>query len=272
MRILFLLLTFAVLFSVPFSTDVFAQTSYNVNIPTGAANPDAPYFWQSEKDGSTDGSISIKVLDSVEWANADTDVHTVTSGIPPDVDGIFDSGLFQPGKSFQHQFTESGDYPYFCLVHPWMTGVVTVLSEMQVLPRVGSDAGDGQTVFDVEYKFNRVISKASINEDQKSVTFEIIGRPVSNDNDLTLNLPKNLIDEPFIVWVNGQQITNFELEEEGGLNILTLPLTEQSELVTIVGASIVPEFGPIAWMILGIAVLSMVVITSKTQKYGIPKF
>jgi predicted secreted protein with PEFG-CTERM motif len=143
---------------------------------------------------------------------------------------------------------------------------------MQVLPRVGSDAGDGQTVFDVEYKFNRVISKASINEDQKSVTFEIIGRPVSNDNDLTLNLPKNLIDEPFIVWVNGQQITNFELEEEGGLNILTLPLTEQSELVTIVGASIVPEFGPIAWMILGIAVLSMVVITSKTQKFGIPKF
>ncbi len=118
----------------------------------------------------------------------------------------------------------------------------------------------------------RVISKASINEDQKSVTFEIIGRPVSNDNDLTLNLPKNLIDEPFIVWVNGQQITNFEVEEEGGLNILTLPLTEQSELVTIVGASIVPEFGPIAWMILGIAVFSMVVITSKTQKFGISKF
>ncbi len=269
-----IVLAFFTIMIIPFGTNsAFAQTTYTINIPTGAASPEAPYFWQSEKDGNTDGEITIMVLDSVEWANADTAAHTVTSGTPQDgPDEIFDSSLFPPGDSFRHQFTVAGEYPYFCLVHPWMTGVVTVISQMQVLPRVGSDAGDGQTVFDVEYKFNRVISKASINEDQKSVTFEIIGRPASDDNDLTLNLPKNLIDEPFIVWVDGQQITNFELEEEGGLNIITLPLTEQSELVTLVGASIVPEFGPIAWMILGIAVLSMVAITSKTQKFGIPKF
>ena len=130
---------------------------YDVNIPTGAASPDAPYFWQSEIDGDTSGIVEITIGDSISWKNADSAAHTVTSGTPTDgPDNIFDSGLYGPGKSFTHKFDEIGFYPYFCLVHPWMDGAVIVIDAYSLVPNVGKDAGDGNTTFDVEYDFNRV--------------------------------------------------------------------------------------------------------------------
>lgn len=258
----------AVLFVPVSGTTVFAQETYKINIPTGAASPDAPYFWQSEKDGKTDGTISIKVLDTVLWGNADTAAHTITSGTPETgSDGVFDSSLFAPGQSFQHQFTKVGDYPYYCVVHPWMTGMVTVTSGLQMLPNVGSDAGDGTTTFNVEYEFNRVISTARVDETQNSITFEIVGKASSDNNDLTLMLPKNLISGPLIIWVDGKQITNFEQTEKGGINEVKIPLTQQSQLVSIVGTSVVPEFGDIAMSILVVGIFSLIAISFKTKKF-----
>lgn len=243
---------------------VFAQMTYAIKIPTGAASPDAPYFWQNTKDGSTTGDITIQVLDTVVWQNADTAAHTVTSGNPEDgPDGIFDSGLFSPGKSFSYQFTEVGTYDYFCLVHPWMVGTVTVTSGLEKIPNVGADAGDGQTTFDVEYEFNRIISSASVNEDQKSITFEIIGKPKSDDNTLTMMLPKNLIGDPYVIWVDGKQRMDYDVHTEGGMNTLVIELDEKSELVTIVGPSVVPEFGTIAAGILVIAIIGTIIISSR---------
>ena len=47
------------------SSYAFTQTNYDVNIPTGAASPDAPYFWQSEIDGDTSGIVEITIGDSI---------------------------------------------------------------------------------------------------------------------------------------------------------------------------------------------------------------
>ena len=55
-----------------FSVNMAFAESYDINIPTGAADPAAPYFWQSEKDGSTTGDITIQLNDVVVWKNADT--------------------------------------------------------------------------------------------------------------------------------------------------------------------------------------------------------
>ena len=258
----------AILF-VPLTTNtVFAQETYEINIPTGAASPDAPYFWQSEKDGKTDGTISVGILDIVIWENADTAAHTVTSGAPETgSDGLFDSNLFAPGKTFQYQFTEVGNYEYFCLVHPWMTGMVTVTSGLQMIPNVGSNAGDGASTFNVEYEFNRVISSAKVDEEQNSITFEIVGKVTSEDHHLTLMLPKNLISGPLVIWADGQQITDFEMTEEGGINSVKIPLNRDTELVSIVGTSVVPEFGTITMSILAIGIFSLIAITFKTKKF-----
>lgn len=242
-------------------------------MPTGAASPDAPYFWQSEKDGSTNGEITIAISDSVNWENADTAAHTVTSGTPKDgPDGKFDSSLMSPGSSFIHQFTEAGSYPYFCLVHPWMTGTVFVESAMQVIPKVGSDVGDGKTTFDVEYDFNRIVASARIEESQKSITFELVGKPKSEDNTLTLMLPKTLINGPYIIWADGRQITDFQMSEEGGINEVKIPLNSNSERVTITGTSVVPEFGSIAMAIFAAGVFGIIALSLKAQKFFRPNY
>jgi len=248
----------------------FAETTYVINTPTGAASPDAPYFWQSEYDGNTSGNIELKIFDSIRWENADTAAHTITSGNPEDgPDEIFDSGLSAPGQSFQWQFNEVGEFDYFCLVHPWMTGLVTVKSGLQVIPKIGSDAGDGTTTFDVEYQFNRVISSATVNEDQNAITFEFIGTPKGEDNTLTLMLPKNLISGPLVIWADGQEISDVTMTAEGEINKVEIPLNRDSNRVTIVGTSVVPEFGTIAMTILAVGIFSIVAMTFKSQKFVI---
>lgn len=72
---------------------------------------------------------SLIIFKGVEviWKNDDTAAHTVTSGdIVNGPDKKFDSGLMKPGKTFTQKFEESGKYAYFCMIHPWANGSVTI--------------------------------------------------------------------------------------------------------------------------------------------------
>jgi len=70
-------------------------------------------------------SLSIATGTGVTWENIDNAAHTVTSGTPEDgPNGNFDSSIIAAGATFNHEFTTSGEEPYFCIVHPWMTGIV----------------------------------------------------------------------------------------------------------------------------------------------------
>ncbi len=70
----------------------------------------------------------VSAGDTVTWSNDDTVAHTVTSGIFSDgSDGNFDTGYpFEAGSEFSYTFENAGEYPYYCAVHPHMTGIVTV--------------------------------------------------------------------------------------------------------------------------------------------------
>ena len=57
----------------------------------------------------------------------DTAAHTSTGGSATDgPSGVFDSSLIMAGSSFSHTFEEAGSFDYFCMVHPWMAGLVIV--------------------------------------------------------------------------------------------------------------------------------------------------
>jgi plastocyanin len=72
-------------------------------------------------------TVTIDVGGTVTWENSDTAAHTVTSGSPTDGgNGVWDSSLIMAGGSFSYTADTAGTYPYFCMVHPWMTGVVNV--------------------------------------------------------------------------------------------------------------------------------------------------
>lgn len=245
-------------------SDVFADKTYNIKIPSGAASPDAPYFWSSEKDGSTTGNIEISVNDSITWGNGDTAAHTVTSGTTEGGPaGVFDSGLFGPGKSFTFKFTEKGKYPYFCMVHPWMVGEVTVVEGLQVIPEVGSKVGDGKTTFDVQYKFNRLVSSAKVDQHSKSITFTLVGKPTNEDNTLIINMPKKLLDGPYVMFLDGEEKTDFKESKNGGITTLTIPVGAKSEQLTIIGTAVVPEFGTIAIFVLVVSIVSVIALKSR---------
>jgi plastocyanin len=79
--------------------------------------------------------VTVKVGETITWTNNDNQFHTVTSGSgssDPNMGKAFDSGLSGAsalttmGKTFQHQFTQAGQYPYFCQLHPIMVGKVIV--------------------------------------------------------------------------------------------------------------------------------------------------
>lgn len=66
----------------------------------------------------------------VSWENNDYDfIHTITSGTPETgADNRF-NGVIRPGEIFYHTFGNTGVYPYYCMMHPWATGTVTVVKE-----------------------------------------------------------------------------------------------------------------------------------------------
>ena len=70
--------------------------------------------------------VPIAVNDIVQWTNNDSTPHTVTSGMPLNADGKFDSGNLAPGATVCVQFLSAGTYKYFCNIHTFMTGSVTV--------------------------------------------------------------------------------------------------------------------------------------------------
>ena len=71
--------------------------------------------------------ITISTGDTVQWDNVDNAAHTVSGGSPADgPSGVFDSSLLMAGGEYSFTFDDVGNYDYFCMVHPWMVGSVTV--------------------------------------------------------------------------------------------------------------------------------------------------
>ena len=75
--------------------------------------------------------IQVSVGNTVTWTNDDSQPHTVTSGGNGQPDNKFNSSpnfnpLMAPGQTFSFTFTQAGDYPYFCMLHPNMIGTVSV--------------------------------------------------------------------------------------------------------------------------------------------------
>lgn len=72
--------------------------------------------------------LTINTGNQVSWKNNDVEMHTVTSGTENgnDTGKYFDSSILIPGRTFEIQFNSTGDHPYFCILHPSMTGKIIV--------------------------------------------------------------------------------------------------------------------------------------------------
>ena len=68
-----------------------------------------------------DGTRTIATGTTVTWTNRDGTTHTVTA-----TDKSFGAPELAPGKTYAHTFASVGKHAYYCSIHPFMKGTVTV--------------------------------------------------------------------------------------------------------------------------------------------------
>jgi plastocyanin len=66
-------------------------------------------------------TITVPVGATVIWTNSDDIPHTAVS-----TDGVFKSKVMDTDEKFSYTFAKAGTYPYYCTIHPKMTGKVVV--------------------------------------------------------------------------------------------------------------------------------------------------
>ena len=66
-------------------------------------------------------TLTVAAGTTVTWTNRDDIPHTVVSD-----EKIFKSKVLDTDEKFSYTFSKPGIYPYFCSLHPKMTGKVVV--------------------------------------------------------------------------------------------------------------------------------------------------
>ena len=105
--------------------DRFSSTSQplktTIVIPTGNAYEDESSSYIPEHPTIFRGT-------TVSWVNHDSVTHTIQS---QDGNGkvisLFNSNTLQPGDVFTYEFDQPNVYHYLCTIHPWRTGIITVV-------------------------------------------------------------------------------------------------------------------------------------------------
>ena len=227
--------------------------------------------------------VTIDIGGEVIWENNDTAAHTITSGTAVEgPSGVFDSGLIMAGSSFSHTFEDAGTFDYFCMVHPWMAGAVMVSSEethgnmeeMEGMKEMGhSDDHAAKGIEDLSDQFTTTLTSGVIhhiggNTDDATLLVHLFG--ADDDGKLEITLNSDIItpfdDGSYFVLVDGQEV---EFMQMG--NTLHIEYYAGAEKIEIVGSHVVPEFGTIAMIVLAVAIVSIIVLTTKTRTTLIPK-
>ena len=101
-----------------------AQTSVTIEIGTDALNEECA---ETENGCYNPSTVTVDVGGTITMTNTDdTEFHTFTSGTEDEKSSLFHSGGLFPGDSFEYSPDIAGEIPYFCGVHPWMTGLIIV--------------------------------------------------------------------------------------------------------------------------------------------------
>jgi len=227
-------------------------------------------------------TVVITVGGTVTWDNTDNAAHTSSSGTAADgPDGVFDSSLIMAGGSYSHTFDTAGTFDYFCMVHPWMQGTVIVeaeaahgddhAGEMEEMGHGDEHAASG--IEDLSDQFTATVTSGVIhhigaNSDDDTLLVHLFG--ADDDGELKITLNKDIItpfdDGSYFVLINNEEV---EFEQMG--RTLHIEYDAGTEKIEIVGSHVVPEFGTIAMIVLAVAIVSIIVLTTKTRTTLIPK-
>ena len=76
---------------------------------------------QIQKFAFTPKEITVKPGTKVVWINHDETPHAISAS-----DKAYVSKAMDTDDRYEHVFASEGDFSYFCVLHPFMTGIVHV--------------------------------------------------------------------------------------------------------------------------------------------------
>lgn len=239
-------------------SNAFAEVA-TVSVPQGTSVPGC----EATNECYIPYEITINVGEEVTWSNDDSAAHTVTAGSAADgPSGAFDSSLFMAATTFSHTFEEAGTFPYFCMVHPWMEGIVVVqeagaeeddnMMEGELMVTVMDSAVKGGTQIDLEF------SELHVNyEITATQNGEVVLQETAHAMEMTASHMVDAVgsdENPIDV-----EIVSLGIGAPGEEDSWTGPVG------TVATAKVVPEFGTVAMMILAVAIISIVAVTAKSR-------
>lgn len=72
-------------------------------------------------------NLEVGAGTTVTWVNDDSVPHTIQSQDENGaIIGLFNSAPLMTGEKFEYKFDEAGVYNYYCSLHPWRVGLITV--------------------------------------------------------------------------------------------------------------------------------------------------
>jgi len=120
-------------------------------------------------------------------------------------------------------------------------------------------------------------SVLTINEDFEAHSL-IVRISTTSDGELTITLPRNIIDskignadDDFFVLIDGEEV-EFDETKTSTDRTLRIAFPLGAEEIEIIGTFVIPEFGTIAALILAVAIVSIIAVTAKTRLSVLPKY
>jgi plastocyanin len=106
-----------------FAAVLFAAVNTRALPAAAAQSQQAPAMAEVKIDNFsfTPKEITVAAGTTITWTNRDDIPHTVVS-----TEKVFKSKVMDTDEKFSYTFSKPGTYPYFCSVHPHMTGTVVV--------------------------------------------------------------------------------------------------------------------------------------------------
>ena len=93
---------------------------------------------------------------------------------------------------------------------------------------------------------------------------------IDSDDDGTLTISPSTSTQTgiFMVLVDGEESDDAEING----NTVIVPFNAGTEEIEIIGTFVIPEFGTIAAMILAVAIISIIAISSKSRLSIVPRY
>jgi predicted secreted protein with PEFG-CTERM motif len=109
------------------------------------------------------------------------------------------------------------------------------------------------------------ITGSTINLDNNSI---VLNLSAVDDGTLTISPSESTQSGIFMVLVDGEESDDVTIDG----NTVTVPFNAGAEEIEIIGTFVIPEFGTIAAMILAVAIISIVAISSKSRLGIVPRY